>query len=357
MIRFYIFLCFVLIVTSCSPEKTTTVDPNLFKKKVNVVGSEIVSGLADPVIIEQMDSLLIISNYKAEPLIEIYSVSGRLVKKFLSIGKGPFEILATGDIQAIYKTKTFYINDLFTKKMLKFDIDSVLAGTFPKGEIYYALKEEKKNEYLFDKLLITGDLIVAESRSPEGRLLLFDKNGVPLKYYLTYPDKKIVNPKLDDISNANLYASAFVANPSSTKIAMASYNAGILNILDVKENSLDSIWSYTEFYPTGVDLMPMGDQLVAVHNGESVSGYLDIAASGKYVYALFSGLKFDNPGYQYGSLIRVFSWDGQKSFELILDRPIRRLTVSPTDEFVYGVSLDPKTGPGITRFDLKGKLE
>jgi hypothetical protein len=346
-------ILFLLVVILFSCGKTQEpVETILFQNKAKLTGKVIVTGLADPAVIEVIDSMLMVSNYKAEPLLEVYTTSGVLVKKFLAIGKGPYEILATGDIQFVEDEKAIYVNDLFTKKMLRFTLADMVANPLPKAEIYYALNEEKKTEYLFDKLVIGKGLIIAESRSPQGRLMLFNNKGEPIAYYLKYPKKDVVDQKLTDMSNAGLYACALATNPSRSKLALATYSADMINVMKIGSNSLDSIWSYTNFFPSGIRVMPMGDELVAIHTEKSRTGNLDIAASDKYVYVLYSGKMLKDPTYMYAEKIRVFSWDGKVSYELDLDVPIRRISVSSDDKFLYGICLHEEMGPGIVKYNL-----
>jgi len=341
-----IFVILSVMFMGCSNSSSET---DLFRKKINLKHHLLIDSLADPCVIEVSDTLLFLSNYKTQPLIEVYGISGKVKGKFVEIGKEQLQIVGTGDIQSFENGEKIVINDLFSKKLLVFNQKEFLQNNLSNGKVVYV--ENDKTEG-FDKLMLTKNHIIAESRSPNGRLILMDTGGTTKGYFLSYPRKELVNTKLDQYSNAALYGSALVYNQKAEKMALATYCAGILNIVAVGENSLDSLWSYSEFFPSGVDLMLMGENLVVVHNKDALHGYLDIAASDKFVYALYSGKKINEDGYYYSSTIRVFSWSADSFFEFILDEPIKRLTVSSDDRYIYGIS-SSKAGSAVVSYNIE----
>ena len=356
------FLTFQLIVVllSCGKDKHDAQNIDAFEKKyrIGLESSILIENLLDPTVIEVLDSLIIISNYKAEPLIEIYTTSGVLVKKMIHKGKGPSEILAVGLIQVSDKNNCFYVNDLFAKKIIRYDLPEILEDEGYKPEIVFnALRYDDEENILYDKVLVGEHFFVAENRSPEGRILLIDKNGKSLGYFLGFPKKEEVNPKLTENANSRLYASAVTLSPDLTKMAMASYSAGMIDLLSLENDYISPIWTYQEFLPTNIEAMPMGSQIVAVHTSKSKSAYLDICATNNYVYALFSGRLAEEKDYAYGNIIRVINWEATEFFELHLDRKIKRLTASLDDKKIYGISKNVSGEPEIIVFDITQPIE
>lgn len=76
--------------------------------------------------------------------------------------------------------------------------------------------------------------------------------------------------------------------------------------------------------------------------------YQDVAASNNYIYGLFSGMGGDAP--YYAETVHVFSWDGHLAEILHLERPVTRLTVTPDDQRIIGVT--DKPFPQLVLFEL-----
>ena len=349
-------LAFLIILSfqCCTTKKNDSKSENFFKQKYNIKSKIVVNSnqLLDPTVIELLDSMIIISNYKGSPLIEIYDTLGKPLKKTINIGRGPAEIQITGKIQVNEKDGLFYVGDLLAKKVIEckpyqlFNNDKYVPKV-----IFNATKDNSIKDVHYDKILVGDSIFIGENRSSKGRLLIMDHNGNSLGYYFDFPAKGMVNSKLTDHGNASLYASAVTLNPKRTKLAMATYSAGMIDLIDLKDGVPSSIWSYNDFFPSHIESMPMGDLVVPVHTKESQTGYLDISATDRYVYALYSGKRIKEKNYDYCSTIRVMNWEANDFFELHLDRNIKRLAVSIDDKKIYGISKNSGEEPEIIVFN------
>lgn len=295
--------------------------------------------LASPGLLIVMDNFLVIGNSKNSitPLIEVYNrATGNLQNTFLNLGNGPNEVLMIGNIQYIPEIEELLVADLFKRKIFSYTLDDIIKGDRPEPTLRY--KRDDKSPLMFDKLYKDKDFLIAESRDPKGRILLFNEDGSGVGYYLTYPDKENVDNRLSDINNAELYASAMTVSPSLDKIALATYSAGMIDICKVEKNHIEPMWNYTEFYPQGMMVVPMGDGMVVAHTKESRSGFTSISSSDKYIYALYSGKLLEDPTYSYGEVVYVASWDGNETYKINLDKSINRLAVDEKDEYIYGIT-------------------
>ena len=349
--RFYlaVFLCLVL---ACNNKNELGYE-NPFQTRYSLTGTTIIdqSKLLDPTLVSIIDSFIIVSNYKGEPLIELYSNRGEPIKKTVHLGSAPHEILSVGGVQ-VENENSFFVNDLFAKKVLKIDLKGLLNENNYVPEVYFNLLSTNNSDLLFDKVLIGDEIIICESRSPKGRLIVLDSKGELLYYYLPYPEIDAAPIQLNDFQNAQLYSSTFCISPEKDKLAMATYSAGMIDLLKIDDDSIEPIWSYNEFYASGIDLMEMGGENVIVHTNNSRKGYLHTTCSSNFVYALFSGKKLEDESYPWGNIIRVVSWDGEQTFEFELDRLVKRIVVDLNDSVLYAVGKNAQEEPEIVRFEI-----
>lgn len=342
---------FLLLSTSCSSTKSKNMEDYFVNKKE--LFSEVIiksDSLKDPWDLCIKDTFLIVGNYKGEPLLEIYGISGKCYKKTLNIGRGPSEILYIGLIQSNLSDDLFYVYDLLGKKLLEFDIASLFSNEKYGPKTYFDLTKMNKTEADINKILVAKDYLICDNRTPEGRILLMKKDGTPINYFLNFPGK--VLPEISDINNAALFSSALTVNPQKDHLAMATSMSNMINIFKLKPESIDSVWAYYESMPNDITIQGGDGYSQAFFTKKSKLGYLDIASSKKYVYALYSGLTLDDPNCEYGKIIKVISWDGNENFEIKTDRGLRSIEVDTDDLNLYGISLNEEKGTEIVKFKL-----
>lgn len=348
----YLLFILIIIFVSCNHNNS---NKNLFKNKYNIKSIILIAEnqLYDPWDILALDSNIVIANQKGDPLIEIYNHKGKCVKKFLHVGSGPEEILVVGSLQEIKEKKALLVYDLFQKKFLKYSLTDFTDK--PSEIISFSNSYSNDSVALFDKLFVGKECLIGESRMPNGRIILMTKKGDFIKYIGKFPEK--VDPKLTDFENAHLYGACFAFNSAKSKLAMATFTAGMLDLFNVKSNGLEPIFSYQEFLPENLNIVQIGENTRAAFTNNSRYGYTSITASDKYVYALFSGRKFNSGNYSYGNTIRVLDWNTQKSFELISDIDLRRISVAKDDKFLYAIAKNSNNDPEIVRFDIENIIK
>jgi hypothetical protein len=81
-------------------------------------------------------------------------------------------------------------------------------------------------------------------------------------------------------------------------------------------------------------------------------GYIDVATTDRYVYALYSGLRrADAPGRaNYGRVVRVFDWNAKLVRTMELDQLVFSIAADPSDRRLYAAAIDPS--PALVVFDL-----
>lgn len=331
-----IFLFVIIMLLGCTQTKG---NEEVFSEMYNTEGELWMPSdmVRDPCMITVFDGHLLLGNYKGVPLLEIYNLSTKEKEnEFLNIGNGPNEMLLLGNIQYIPGTKELLAADLFKGKIYSYGLNDAINTDNP---IPTKLYDKGENASLmFVKLYKGKDLFIAESRDPKGRILLLNNDGSEKGYYLAYPDKGKIDENLSDIHNAKLYASAVTVNPYLDKVAFVTYSAGMIDICEIGENGVVPLWNYTEFYPQGIMVVPMGDDTAVAHTKESRNGFTSISSSNKYIYALYSGKLQEDPTYASCEEVYVVSWDGKESYKIKLDKSIKKLAVDEKDEYIYGIT-------------------
>jgi len=354
--KFFVIIALLLNVISCTHQNG---DSSVFSNNVYSIKSEVFLNdtlLMDPWNILFHDSLIVIANFKAVPLIEIYDTEGRELSKFLTIGQGPEEVLTVGGLQSSPVNKNLFVYDLFRKSFLEYNLKNFSQPNFKPERVYnyssFIYNYQKDSTALFDKLLYGKNYLIGESRDPRGRIVLLDYYGKLINFVGKYPQN--TNDGLSNYGYVQLYASAFILSDDSYKVALATYSADMLDIFDISDtNNPKTLYSYQNFLPH--DLFTFSDKNFskAAFTKESQQGYCDITASHEYVFALYSGRKLKDKNYSYGSKIRVISWDGIKRFELQSDKDLKRIAVTPNNEALYAIAKDDENNPIIVIFDIK----
>jgi hypothetical protein len=331
-----IFIGFNLVFISCnSSEDKKQVFTETFSSKGDIFIKE--EKLTDPGSLTIMNDFLVVGNTKGSPLIEIYSLtSTELLNSFLDLGNGPNEVLTIGNIQYIPGQEELLIADLFKRKIFSYSLREIINKENPEPRILY--ERADKSPLLFDKLFKSKHFLIAESRDPRGRLITLQEDGSESNYFMGYPDKNIVDERLSDINNASIYASAITISPSLDNVALATYSAGMIDLCKIENDHIVPQWNYTEFYPQGMMIVPMGDGVAVAHTKDSRSGFTSISSSDKFIYSLYSGKLLEDKTYPYGNKIYVVSWDGKETYKILLDKSINRLAVDAKDEYIYGIT-------------------
>jgi hypothetical protein len=343
---------FLLLLNSSCTSTNSKKSEDFFSIKKELFSEVIIKSdsLKDPWDLCIKDTFLIVGNFKADPLLEIYGLSGKCYKKTLHIGRGPSEILYIGQIQSNLSDDLFYVYDVLGRKLLEYDIKSLLNKEIYSPKNYFDLVKNSKADVVINKILTAKDYLICDNKTPEGRILLMKKDGTPIDYFLNFPGK--VLPEISDIDNASLFGSYLTVNPQNDHLAMATSMAKMIDIFKLQPNSIDSVWAFYESMPNDVTIQGGDGYSQAFFTPKSKISYLDVASSKKYVYALYSGLTLNDPNCEYGNVIKVISWDGNETFEIKTDKVLKSIEVDTDDLYLYGVSLNEEKGAEIVKFKL-----
>jgi hypothetical protein len=250
--------------------------------------------------------------------------------KFGRIGEGPGHVL--GSIGIIPYNDDIYVCDVQKLNIIKYNIDSVI----------YKEKFSAPEMVVSDLGIMPFDIACLKDTTfavlgvmlGMNRLSIIDKNGHEILRGGSLPSKE--NENVSDLVHAIGYQGRLTTNVNSSKIAVCTQYAGMLQIYQYENFKIDFIKEHIIF---------LADY---IQNGENFDitkqtrwGYLSIDSNDKYIFALYSGsFQSEDPMYYLGNEIHVFDWDGNPVQKLKTDRNLSHICVSEDTLYGYDDSLE-----------------
>lgn len=342
-------LCLFLLIfvfTNCS-NKEEGKEP--FSQVYNLNCEKVIDEclLLDPWDIELTDSFIVVANQEGDPILETYSFDGKLCHKFLTKGNGPNEMVYEGDLRK-GKGNTILAYDLFKKRYFLYDLEKIEPDPI---RIIDLLPMQEDSVLLFQKVIQTDELLIAESKSPNGRILLMDNKGKLIKYAFDFPPK--IDPRISDYENASFYNISMTYCSLNKKLATVTHTAGLFDIYQVSNKDIQSVWNHNEFFPENLEVVDFGGKARIAHTKNSRYGYASITSSDKYIYTIYSGRSFEHSNYSYGNAIRILDWDGNSGCTINTDIDIRDIAIDNNDEYLYAIAINRNNDPEIVKFNIR----
>ena len=284
------------------------------------------------------DSLLLVENYSPDPYyFEIYNIKNN--KKILNFGrrgKGPNELLSGKFISNAVNTKNqneFFIQDIVGKKILQYNIDSLLLRKNVARPVETEVPDFVDNFSKFD-----------------------NQNFICHNLYSI--DEANFNNEVEDIF---IYSKKSLKKPDASNCKFFTFNvSGSLVFSSLSENRIIVANQYSnklDFYNTKLQYLKRieGPDLVNVEyekrngnqiyfkKGKSFFGYSAGVSLGNSLYLVYEGVAsydFNDPKTLPKVEIFKFDWNGKLLSRFILDRFIYTISVSSDEKKLYGTSID-----------------
>ena len=147
------------------------------------------------------------------------------------------------------------------------------------------------------------------------------------------------------------YESRVVAEPAGDRLAAATLLGGLLDIFDYDGAAIARAPVPDPFYPSWAQGRSKGGKAVMSVASDTRYGFTDLAATGGYVYGLFSGERVLQEGTPWATTeVQVYTWRGEHVRTLYLDRTANAIIVDASDEWLYASGAEPS--PWVGRFRL-----
>ena len=148
------------------------------------------------------------------------------------------------------------------------------------------------------------------------------------------------------------YESRVVADPAGGRLAAATGLAGLLEVFDFDGVPVARAAVPDPFPPTWTQGRSRSGRAVMSMSRETRYGFTDLAATERYLYALFSGRRVMQRGTPWATReLQVYSWEGDHVETRYLGREAETIAVDASDTWLYATGPDP--APWVARFRLR----
>lgn len=319
----------LLILLSCE-EKSKT-DTFSLTHDIVLTDDNIIGKPLDLVI---KDSLIIILDKTDNPFLIYDITNNEHIKSFGNYGNGPLEFNSLYQITSINDQLLTYDTNLNTLYSIDFGTPSHLN--------YKVNKIWRKDTLVnFFVLPAKNKQYISYGSYPDYMIKLLNNRGEIQESYFEYPYKdeneRNIKPHLRSLA----YRSNVINNPDGTKFVQAMNFCDMIiatfwngQVLTKKEMCK----TYPEYR---IEEDKFGYSVpISAHSSKC---YLDVAATNKYIYVLYSGKNFAEDKYDslYGNIIFVYNWDLNCIAKIYLDLPTYQICPTKDDCSLYTISLVP----------------
>ncbi|HEX2081300.1 MAG TPA: BF3164 family lipoprotein [Longimicrobium sp.] len=299
---------------------------------------------AHPQEVEVVGSHLVVADLRgARPLVRVDRRTGDL-RPFARFGRGPGEFLWPRSIE-----------DAGGGRAWIYDLQGARATLYDLAEPELRHAEIAAVPGNLFQTVRMGDTLVANGLFPHEVLRVHARheNGFRLAR------KEAVTPFSRELPDVVMLIgrTALAADPARRRLVVAYQFRNQLDFFDRHGRKVGSVAGPRDFTPVyRVVPDPREKMNRFVPTGSTQYAYLDVAASERRVYALFSG-KARGDGSEdvsQATEVHVFDWDGRLLDVLTLAQPVFRIALDPATGVLYGLRSEPF--PGVVEFHpLKGE--
>lgn len=289
--------------------------------------------------------LIILDNHGEEFFHFIDCEKNKYLGNFGKRGQGPGDFLQPFSMQN-YSDSIIAITDAWKHELIGINLKSLDNDSVEYTDIL-------SKDSLFHLSLIPTkyDTFVSIGFYEKAQFYLLNKRGEITGEYFEYPYKDDLEKRVPNRVRGMAYQGVTHSNPSKDKLVYAVTLAPIINFYEIRGNSVELIENITTAYPNYKPEDGNGSFSAAMSRDNKL-GYLDVSATDKYVYALYSGRSQGSEGYAAfeSNEIFVFDWQGNPVKKYKLDVPVTKICVDTADRVIYAISKRPD--PELVSFNL-----
>ncbi|MFN9116518.1 MAG: BF3164 family lipoprotein [Gemmatimonas sp.] len=298
--------------------------------------------LATPGSILVLDSLLVVIDRKNDKQLSILSKhSGRLLGSFGVKGNGPGEYRAPWTVSADPAVKgRLWVFDRQLRRLTRVDIGRMpLAPGFPKVETRTMTRSF--NEVIS---LRAGSFLGANPAAETARLAVALVDGELKSRHAPLPQSP---PDVPLAAWQNAQQVHIAVDPNRRRIVAASRYADRIEIFDDGGRAIGLAERFFSFEPRfeagALSVRSRDDKTTMALGNEARIGYVSLALSKNFIYALFSGTTMGaSMTPTYGAYLHVFDFAGKSRGVYKFQGPVAAIAVEPDDSRLYATRHDPE---------------
>lgn len=297
-----------------------------------------------------------------DSLISIFNLNGDFVRSCMPHGPGPMEVRDISGIQYSESDNCIYVTDLQLYDYKIFRVSDYLKPSMAIEDVFSYSAVNNDSIMLFQGAIrLSNGQIVAGNANPAGMLVIFDKDGNPLRLFGHVPDKSLIDDKLSDFGNSTIYHPYIAVNPKGDFAAIYYDVSDMRLIINVIDNKADFNFvkgeAATGIYPSEV----APGVCVGATTEKTFWHTQGLSLSNNYMYQLYIGLTREDLGNtdffkdakHFGAnTVRVYDRKGNHVKTITLDRWATALAVSPDDSYLYTLTQSSEDGYTVLRYEL-----
>lgn len=304
--------------------------------------------LAVPRGILQVSGSLVVYDAQNDFAVRVFDLSGRPLAAHGRQGSGPGEYVQPADLfTRPGHPDEFWTWDSRLGRLIPYRLAPGSAGRLAPAadplRLHPGLMVEAPR-WLDDSTLVGLHPML---RPGEGRFALYGADGRLRRTVGAPPPGE--DRRADRFIRQQAYGGKIAVHPRQPLFVLASRYAGSLDVYDRTGARRVRCRVPTRFEP---DFSPAPDGINMVRGEHFRHGYIDVAATDRHIYALYSGRPESHEAPNFARHVHVFDWNGRFLRALRLDMDVFRITVDPTERHLYAIRHDPY--PQVLAFNLNG---
>lgn len=343
---FYSILATLLI---CCSNKKQVEENNVAISHKSIQLKNDFLGKPGPIIL--IDNNVIGIDYRLDSCFFCVNTKNDSIYRFGSRGNGPSEFIYPFTLQYIDE-RHFGSFDLNSGKYTQFAIENESTNL---EKQYNVINDEASMSFDFKQ--VSNNSYLGLGPYKENMYIILDSLANIKSSFFEFPNKDKDEKNIKNYLRAMAYQGRLNLNPERNKFIYTSIWGDIIHIYNIKNNSIEVIKKIENIYPSYV---PQQDSegYSAPLSKSNIVGCISSATTEKYIYLLCSGERLEKFAKDrkefYGTIVRVYDWNGNKIQSFILDVECSNICVSQDDKMLYAISDNPD--PELVLFDLSNKF-
>ncbi|MBV9108013.1 MAG: hypothetical protein JO306_01245 [Gemmatimonadetes bacterium] len=280
---------------------------------------------------------LVVADHGGGPLLHVIDRHDRhLVASWGRTGGGPGEFRTIWSVVPGDLPESAWIFDPTLSRLTLLDVGTLARGEARPVRRMVLLRSDAS---AMDVRWNGDTALVGTGLFAKGRLAVFDSAGRLTRFAGPLPPARAGVPA--QVAQ-HAYMGSLARHPSRGLFAIATRHADRLEIYAPDGSLLKTVRGPAGFDPVFTVQTRAGSPVLAT--GEDLRfGYVDLAAAGDRLFALYSGhTRAERPGWaNFGDEVHVFDWDGRLRARYRLDHPALTIAVDASGPALYATRHEP----------------
>ncbi|MDR3235285.1 MAG: TolB-like 6-bladed beta-propeller domain-containing protein [Prevotellaceae bacterium] len=333
-----LFLVILFSFFSCIGKEKKYDDEFEVKKNVELHSIEYPDILGTSMQLLMNDSLILINDFRGDSLIHVFNIKNlNLVRKIVSVGNGPNELISPLEIQRTDSNLYIYYRQANILYSIPWSV--ITEGSKYMKKLFQISPESNHLYPLSDSIFISSGF------HPK-RYALIEKGEI-FKEFGEYPAYWNGEKNIPDKARAMFHQTDFLKHPAKQRLL--TYSSHIIEIYDDILNLNEPLLVKSKLLGKYRYKFTVGNILSTDREADIEIGIVYVACSHDYIYVVYNPNKYNYEGK--GSNILVYDWNGNPIELLQFNKTISCLVIDEDERKGYVIAEDPNDS--LMYFDIK----